>query len=151
MALLVGAIAAPATAYFAINAYEEYRGASVRHSYLKRQQRELDQYSAQVDDYNRFAARVEKFVAQAHAAGVADEAWDRHQVDIKERSVDFDELDQFLAGAGSGENFYFLPSKLTIQAPGATTTGNPFRRGLRSTSTNTVKVSLQGNFLVRIK
>ena len=150
LALIVAALVAPVTVYVGVTAYSKYRVASIHHADMKRQQRALVQYSAQVDEYNRFAARVEHFVINARSAGVTDEAWDRHQVDIKQRGVTFDELDQFIAGASSGDNYYFLPDKLIIQAPGAGTNDNPFRRGLK-TSRDEVTVSLAGNFLVRVK
>ena len=151
LAIIIAAIAAPTAVYFGVTAYTRYRVASVAHADLKRQQRDLGQYSAQVDEYNRFAARVEGFIQNAKSAGVADEAWDRHHVDIKQRILTFDELDQFIAGASSGDNYYFLPDKLTIQAPGADTGNNPFRHGRVNTSPDEVGVSLVGDFLVRVK
>ena len=151
LALSIASIAAPTAVYFGVTAYTKYRVASIQHADLKRQQRALKEYSVQVDEYNRFAARVERFIQNAKGAGVADEGWDRHHVNIKQRVVTFAELGQFIADASGGDNYYFLPDRLHIQAPGAGVVGNPFRRSGVKISRDEVKVSLEGDFLVRIR
>ena len=151
LALAVAAIAAPLTTYFGVSAYTESRAASIRHADLKRQQRLLEEYSVQLAEYEQFTARVERFIQSAQTAGVAEEAWNRHHVDIEDRVVSLEELDQFIAEAGGGDNYYFLPSKLQILSPGAGTVENPFRRRGASGSTQEVHVSLTGDYLVRVK
>ncbi len=149
--LTLAAIATPVTVYFSVAAYTEYRAESIRYQDLKRQQRQVKEYGAQVDQYAIFTARVEQFIKSTQAAGVVEEAWNKHHVDIKDRSISFDELDQFVAEAGGGENYYFLPNKLKILSPGGGETANPFRRGRASIKNDQVLVSLTGDYLVRVK
>jgi len=147
--LAVLAIAAPTAVYFSANAYSGYRAAAVRNVDMKWQQKALREYSVQVAEYNRFAARVERFISSARKAGVAEESWDRHHVDIKQRVVKFSDMDRFIADAAGGDKYYFLPERLLIEvprdAPGARI------RGREKLGHDEVKVSLKGEFLVRIK
>jgi hypothetical protein len=145
------AIAAPASTHFGVSAYGSYREASIRHADLKLQQRELRAYAEQVAEYKRFATRVERFISTAYAAGIADGGWNRHHVDIEKRVVSFTELAQLVTDHAGGDNYYFLPYKLRIEARGAGGVTNPFGRGGARTSRDEVMVSLAGDFLVPIE
>lgn len=151
LALAVGAVAAPTATWFGAATYGEYRQASMRHADLQRQQRDLDAYSEQVAQYRRFAARVERFIGAARAAGVADESWNRHHVDIKDRVLSLAELAQFIEDAGGGDSYYFLPERLQIQASRSGGSVNPFRGRSAARSPDVVSVSLSGYFLVPVQ
>lgn len=151
LAFAIAAIAAPITTHLGVSAYGEYRVASIRNADLKRQQLALKEFTGRLVEYKRFAARVERFIANTHTAGVVDGSWNRHHVDIKDRVVSFTELAQLIADHADGENYYFLPSKLQIQARGAGGFANPFVRGGAKTSRDELTVSLVGDFLVPIE
>ncbi len=148
--ILVG-VAAPFAVHVAVSSYQAYQVENMRHRDLKRQQRQIHEYAAQVKEYEQFAARVEKFIGSAQLAGIAEDAWDKHHVDIKNRTIEFAGLDQFLGEAGGGKNYYFLPEKLKILSPGAKNSSNPFKRGRANVNEDQVLVSLTGDYLVRVK
>jgi len=149
LVLSLTAVTAPLSVYFAVSAYAGFRNASIQHTLLQQQQKDLHEYSQQVAEYKQFAARVTRFIDNAKVAGVAEDGWNRHHVDIKQRVVTYAEMDQFIADAGSGENYYFLPAKLRIEVPDLA--NNRLHQAGKKPSNNAVKVSLTGDFLVRVK
>ena len=149
--LTVAAVVAPAAGYLAVSAYAEYKEASVRHQDLKRQQRDLEAYALELADYQRFASRVERFIETARAAGISEEGWNRHHVDIQSRVVSFDQLGRFIADANGGDEYYFLPSSLRIETGVGGGAANPFGRRSSSIARDEVRVSLVGDFLVPVR
>lgn len=151
LVLAVAAIAAPAFTFFAASSYAQYKEASIRNADLERQQRELHEYGEEVAEYKRFAGRVERFIANARAAGISDEGWNRHHVDIQNRVASFGELAQFIEDSTGGDNYYFLPAKLQIQTGTAGGAASSFGRRAAATSADQVRVSLMGEFLVPVQ
>jgi hypothetical protein len=82
---------------------------------LQRQQQSQVVKQQQAKDYQQFANNLQYFYASAMQQGLEEKLWNKHEVSIIGREVNYDELKKIIEESQSDLNQYFVPKKLILQ------------------------------------
>ena len=82
---------------------------------LQRQQQSKALEKQQAQDYLQFSNNLQHFYTSAIQQGLEEKLWNKHEVSIIERKVDYNELKKIIEESQSDANQYFVPKKLILK------------------------------------
>ena len=82
---------------------------------FRKQQRAQKLTNQQAQDYYAFADDIKKFHASAISTGIEEKLWNKHEVSIVDREIDYDELQKVVEKSQSNLTQYFVPKLLVLK------------------------------------
>lgn len=81
----------------------------------QRQQQSQALKKQQAQDYQQFSDNLKSFYASAIQQGLEERLWNKHEISIIERKVNYDELKKIIEESQSDASQYFVPKSLILK------------------------------------
>ena len=149
--MVVAALALPVTVYLERNANASLSGLKLAREQLQAQHRQIAGYRDHLLRYREYVEHLETFIDEARRLDIDLEHWDRHEVEIEDMFLSYDELAPFLDDMRHGRDSFFVPvraelkTRPTVNREEAAALGH----GKGDPDPGGVELSLKGEFLVR--
>lgn len=145
---LAAAIALPFLVREAMRADERYLGHKAELRQVQAELREVARFEQHLERYRDYVHSVGSFVAAADRHGVGAGRFDTHEVDIKDMSLAWGELQGFIDDLDSGDGSFFIPEKMTLTSQPTVTRDDLATGSLARAEPGGLRISVKGRFLV---
>ncbi len=132
----------PALTLKAGNMTVEIKQAKAELQALRRQQQAQAVTKRQAQEYHLFAGTLKGFYTNAMQLGLKETFWNKHEVSIIEREVDYDNLKKIIEESQSDLTQYFVPKTLILKRD---------RKKDPKRKSEKIKLTLFGTYLIHKK